>query len=396
VTPINDTLPEPDETVVITVLPGTGYDPLAPTSATGTIVDNDTPPTISITDAAILEADRKTSPVTLTILLSRVFSTAVTITVTTVNGSASAPGDYTALNTTISIPSGSLSATVTIQIVNDTTIEPQEQFFVNLSNPSAGTFTDSQGLVTITDNDGALRAGATGSNEAPTRLDSGTARAALALAAATWGSALQGVDLSTVSIEIADLPFDLLAQTSPDGTTILIDIDAAGWGWSTDVGAPVGAASIDLLSVLAHELGHVLGLEHGTSELMGELIQPGSRELPELTATTDPVAAPATVSLTPVTRSVDAAAALVPRVDLVLTRTALHVASSARGVLPAVETAIARPALERAGWMTFAGSPISQDGTSPMMPATTWWLLIGLGMALATLRRRRLLHAAHR
>ena len=107
------------------------------------------------------------------------------------------------------------------------------------------------------------------------------------------------------------------------GTTITLDTDAAGSGWFIDstplmneefaVGANPwqftaldgGAASgkIDLMTVLMHELGHVMGLGHVSStvdgtRLMAGSIDPGIRRLPSSldlgTVETTPDASPLT------------------------------------------------------------------------------------------------------
>ncbi|SPP65339.1 matrixin family metalloprotease [Nitrospira lenta] len=109
--------------------------------------------------------------------------------------------------------------------------------------------------------------------------------------------------LNQATITIADLADGYLALTS--GTTITLDTDAAGYGWFIDstpltneefvVGANpwqftalegrAAAGKIDLMTVLMHELGHVMGLDHVSSavdgtRLMAGSIDPGIRRLP--------------------------------------------------------------------------------------------------------------------
>jgi hypothetical protein len=66
---------------------------------------------------------------------------------------------------------------------------------------------------------------------------------------------------------------------------VLIDSNAAGFGWQTDTLADLHLDSdrIDLLTVVMHELGHLLGLDHSTDDhgLMAQRLSPGVRALPE-------------------------------------------------------------------------------------------------------------------
>ena len=66
--------------------------------------------------------------------------------------------------------------------------------------------------------------------------------------------------LAEVHYAIVDLAGATLAQTLD--TTIYFDVNAAGYGWSTDGTTRTGL--IDLKSAIMHELGHVVGLDHTT------------------------------------------------------------------------------------------------------------------------------------
>ena len=77
-----------------------------------------------------------------------------------------------------------------------------------------------------------------------------------------------------VDVLIADLPDNQLGATS--GSTVWIDCDAAGYGWSFDIDDPLSSTRVDLLSVVVHEFGHVLGFDH---DVMGSTLAVGVQNL---------------------------------------------------------------------------------------------------------------------
>ena len=101
--------------------------------------------------------------------------------------------------------------------------------------------------------------------------------------------------LSSIDLQIADLAGGRLGQSS--GGTIAIDVNAAGYGWFVDAtpldnaefsspsgnGMSANAGSeaegkMDLLTVVMHEMGHLLGLDHADEgTLMGATLGTGTR-----------------------------------------------------------------------------------------------------------------------
>ncbi len=152
--PTADIVPELDETVTLTIAPGAGYTVGTPSSATGTIL-NDDQPNLTINDVAASEGDLGTTNFTFTVSLSAPAGPGgVTFDIATANGSATAGVDYVARSlTSQNIPAGSSTYTFTVSVNGDTLNEPSETFFVNVTNVTNALVVDGQGVGTITNDD---------------------------------------------------------------------------------------------------------------------------------------------------------------------------------------------------------------------------------------------------
>ncbi len=141
-----DTLDESGETVVITM--GTPVNATAEgiTVHTVTITDNDPTPSVTLELSATRIKEDEDEVATLTATLSALSGQDVTVDLE-FTGTAGQE-DYTA-DTSIVIPAGSISNTVTISGNSDTTDEPDELVITDISSVTNGTEETSQQVILI-------------------------------------------------------------------------------------------------------------------------------------------------------------------------------------------------------------------------------------------------------
>ncbi|NOT55952.1 MAG: hypothetical protein HOP18_15240, partial [Deltaproteobacteria bacterium] len=150
---LNNTTVEPNETFVVNFSniskPAVTFD----SSATGTITDNDSA-SLSVADVTVSEGS---ATATFSVRLSAAVQGGLTINFATANGTATAGTDYTAKSGTLTFTgTANETRTISVSILNNTIVEPNETFVVNFSNISKPAVTfDSSATGTITDNDSA-------------------------------------------------------------------------------------------------------------------------------------------------------------------------------------------------------------------------------------------------
>jgi hypothetical protein len=146
-------LPEPDETFFVK-LTGEINATIADAQAVGKIVDNE--PRISIDDVTKAEGKKNKSTVfTFTVSLSVAYDQSVTMSFSTVDGTATAgDNDYVAKSGTLTFAAGETSKTITIEVRGDNKREADETFDLDLSgNSSNSLFKKSRGIGTILNDD---------------------------------------------------------------------------------------------------------------------------------------------------------------------------------------------------------------------------------------------------
>ncbi|MDZ5084897.1 Calx-beta domain-containing protein [Mycolicibacterium parafortuitum] len=110
-------------------------------------------PTLSISDASVVEGDGGQTHVMFTVTLSAASDEAVSVGYVTSNGTATAGVDYTAGSGVVTFAPGVTSQMVHVTVTGDTAVEGNETFTVSLSNPSGATIADGSAVGTITNDD---------------------------------------------------------------------------------------------------------------------------------------------------------------------------------------------------------------------------------------------------
>ncbi len=156
--PTEDTLDEPNETVILT---GSAPASLSLTAGTATltITDNDDPPTavsLAVSPASVAESANATSITVTASLVGSQRTAATAVTVRQTGGTATSGTDYAAISSfTVTIAAGASSGTATLSFdpTEDALDEPNETVVLTGSGPAALGLTAGTATLTITDND---------------------------------------------------------------------------------------------------------------------------------------------------------------------------------------------------------------------------------------------------
>ena len=194
-----DTTDEHDETFTVTLSGVSSNAQLAtdPT-ATGTITDDDDPPSLSVADVSTSES---LGFVSFVVTISPLSGKTVTVTMTASAESgdtAESPADFTAQSHVLTFNPGDVTVSATFRTVNDAIVEPDETFTVTLSNVMNAVISDATAKGTITNDD---------------------------TAAATCTAP------------------DLTGQQQIWTATLTVGTSATGWGFNSTSSPPIGALS---------------------------------------------------------------------------------------------------------------------------------------------------------
>jgi hypothetical protein len=148
---VGETLDEPHETYSLNLSNAVSAT-LGDSRGAGTILDNDPQVSLSVDDISASEGSQSA---VFTLSLSRESGKIVTVAYATGDGSASASDDYASRSGTIIFMPGETSKTVSVGVVNDALVEPDETFTLALSSAVNATLSDGQGVATIVDDDAA-------------------------------------------------------------------------------------------------------------------------------------------------------------------------------------------------------------------------------------------------
>ncbi|MFA5911139.1 MAG: Calx-beta domain-containing protein [Vicinamibacterales bacterium] len=249
-----DTGLELNESFVVN-LSGAGNATIADSQATGTILNDEGLPAMSIGDAAVTEGDSGSTNATLTVSLSEAGTQTITVSYATANGSATAGSDYVAASGVVTFLPGETSQPITIAVTADAVDEPNEAFVINLGTPVNATMADAQGNVAITDDDPTPSLAITDPSVAEGNAGTATAVFAVSMSGASSstvtvayatanGTAGAGADYVAASGTVTFLPGEV---ATPITVSVIGDtLNEANESFVVNLSAPVNATLADV------------------------------------------------------------------------------------------------------------------------------------------------------
>lgn len=145
-TPVDDALAEPSETLVLQLQPGAGARPGVPDTITVRLFDNDQG--VVAVRPAVLTPPVGSAGASVTLTLDAPLAVAVTVTVATQDSSAFAGREYVALTRTVSFAPGVTTVPVTVQLLAHSNATPRD-FLIVLRNPQGPTIGNGQTRVVL-------------------------------------------------------------------------------------------------------------------------------------------------------------------------------------------------------------------------------------------------------
>ena len=203
---------------------------IADGQGTGTITDDDPVPTVGVGDATVTEGNTGTKDATFTVTLSVSSGRPVSVNYATADGTAIAPGDYTAMSGTLTFAAGETSKDVKVPVVGELSAEHTESFSLNLTAPSNASIADNQGIGTVTDNDPDPPVGI--DSVSVPEGDAGPSQATFTVSLA--GSSVKTVSVNYVTVDDSAVePGDFTATSgtltfTPGQTAKTVTVDVVG------------------------------------------------------------------------------------------------------------------------------------------------------------------------
>lgn len=256
-----------------------------------------TGPELSVGDVTLPEGNLGTTPFTFTISLSEPAPAGgVTFDVATVDDTATAPSDYTALSpTSVTIPSGSDSTTVTVLVNGDTLPEDDEVFFLRVSNVVGATVANDTGIGLIVNDDAGLllRVDNVSDTEGNSGTKTFTFTVSLSEAAPSGGVTF---DIATAD-GTATAPSDYVAR-SLSGQTIPSGSDRYTFPVTVNGDTTVEPDEIFYVRV-SNVVGAIAVVAEGTGTILNDDAPPTSHRIHQLqgSGASTPIAAGVTVSV---------------------------------------------------------------------------------------------------
>jgi CSLREA domain-containing protein len=188
---LNDGLLEPAETLTVN-LSNAVQASVTRSSATGTIIDDDGAPSLTISDASVIEGDSGTSTLVFSVTLAPLSSQVVSVGYATAAGTASAGSDYTTTTGTLLFTAGQASQTISVPVLTDSLAESVETITLQLSAPAGAAIARGLATGTIIDDDGGSPS-----------LTIGDATVTESAGSAVFVVSLSAASSSTVSVDYA-------------------------------------------------------------------------------------------------------------------------------------------------------------------------------------------------